>query len=132
MMDIVRTNLFDNVYLASDDDFVDQCNSHAVTMQGNRVMISATLVQSINTAASDTLTFTLEGSYDGQVWKTNGLGQLVLSLNSDSPPDNSASSTAIDDVDYAFLRLRATLLDNEVVTERLRVLFDADLVMSHQ
>ena len=129
MMDIVREVMFDNAYLDTAAGHVSRCNSHAITMQGNRVMINATLVQS-NATEGDTLVLTLEGSYDGQVWLTTGLGSVTFTLATDVAPDNLASSTAIDDVDYAYLRLRANLTQSGAPEPR--AIFDADLVMSHQ
>ena len=108
MMDVVKEIMFDNAYLDQADSHVDRCNSHAISMQGNRVIINGTVIQGADIESTDELVLTLEGSYDGQVWKTSGLGSLTFDLSgTDGPPDNKASSTAIDDVDYAFLRLRA-------------------------
>lgn len=132
MMDIVREVMFENAYLDTAAGHVSRCNSHAVTVQGNRVMVSVTLVQSAGIEDGDSLVLTLEGSYDGQVWLTTGLGTLTFALSTDAPPDNSSPSTAVDDVSYSFLRLSAEVTTGGAGTEDPRVLFDADLVMSHQ
>ena len=135
MMDVVREVMFDNAYLDHATGHVTRCNSHAISMQGNRVMISGTVVQKAGTegdANDDQLVLTLEGSYDGQVWVTTDLGTLSFDLSSVEAPTNSASSTPVNDVDYAFLRLRAELTTTGSLTNDPRVLFDADLVMSHQ
>ncbi len=129
MMDIVREVMFDNAYLDTATGHVGRCNSHAIAMQGNRVMINSTLVQS-NATEGDTLVLTLEGSYDGQVWLTTGLGSVTFTLAMDVAPDNLASSAAIDGVDHTFLRLRANLTQSGVPDPR--AIFDASLVMSHQ
>lgn len=129
MMDIVREVMFDNAYLDTATGHVDRCNSHAITMQGNRVILNGTVVQS-TTLGGDTLDLQLEGSYDGQVWMTTGLGSVTFTLAPGLPPANAASSIAIDDVDYAFLRLRSELTLQDA--HEPRVMFDADLVMSSQ
>ncbi len=133
MMDVVREVMFDNAYLDFASGHVSRVNSHAITMQGNRVMINATLIQSAGFEDGDDLILTIEGSYDGQVWLTTGLGSLTIGPTTLLPaPRNASSSAPIDDVDYSYLRLRAEVTTDGAGSQDPRVLFDADLVLSQQ
>ena len=129
---VIEHELFEEVYLSSASGYVDRCNSHAVAMEGNRVVISATVHQVGNGAASDKLTLQLEGSYDGQVWLVHDTGTLEFDVDgsTDVPPDNK-SSTALDDVDYAYVRLSAVLTDNDS-GGTLIVLFSSEIACSAQ
>ncbi|MCB9833815.1 MAG: hypothetical protein H6807_15240 [Planctomycetes bacterium] len=128
---VVEHELFSNVFLSSADSYVARCNSHAITMAGNRVVLNVTLIQSTGAESGDTLTLQVEGSYEGQVWKTGSLGSVVYTLLTESPPDNKTISVAIDDIDYAYMRLSADLSDAGGAST-VQVLFSASIVCSEQ
>jgi hypothetical protein len=124
----VPVPVFDNSFLSKASGFVERCNSHAVPVSAPSVRIDATLVNSVGNG--DQLVLQLEGSYDGQVWQTTALSSAAIDFGANPSVPVNRQSTALIAVDYAFVRLRATL--SQSVGTDARALFSAELVFSHQ
>ena len=125
-MQAVMVKVFDNAYLSNVTGYVDRANSHAVPVSAESVRINGTLIQLAGTNTPK-LELQLEGSYDGQVWTVAGLSSALIQLTS---PPGVKQSSALLAVDYAYVRLRATV--SQTTGTDTKALFDAELVFSHQ
>lgn len=132
MRDPVQVRMFERAYLNTDtaSGFVERFNSHAVPVQGNAVMANATLINSVNLSGTDALQLTLEGSYDGRVWLTTGLSGSTVEFSTNTP-DNQSFSSLLNNLDYAYVRMRAAMKSGSTATN-VEALFDASIVLSHQ
>lgn len=121
--------IFDEAYLTdSGSSAVTRVTSHAVAPSSQSVVLQATAVNAAGNRPA--VTFVVEGSYDGHVWLTSGLSGVGFALdNLDTEAPKEGASTAFVDVDYAYLRVRATVTSNDNAGE---VIFSANLVFSHQ
>ena len=123
--------VFERVYLSDETDYVERVVAHAVACAAETVVLHGTLINHSGTEI--TLTLQMEGSYDGQVWQTIGLtaaGQKV-EFNTGDPTSPATKNTTAIAVDYAFLRVRATI-DSDGQPPDGKALFDAELVFLHQ
>ncbi len=127
-----NTPVFSKQYVAKTTSSTNETTSSPIRAMGNRAVLNAT-IQNISITGTVELKAQLQGSYDGQVWLTTGLGSLVIGPTNLLPaPKNGSSFAPIDDVVYCYLRLRAELTTDGVGIEDPRALFDADLVLSQQ
>ena len=120
--------LYDRAFLSKESGFVERCNSHAVPVEGNSVRVNATLINS--SGNGEQLVLQLEGTYDGQVWLTNNLTNAAISFGPNPTTPNVSQSTSLVTLDYAFVRLRATV--SQSVGSDAKALFDAEVVFSNQ
>ena len=116
-MNVAQT-VFKNQFLSTATGAAAVITSQAVRMDGNAAVLTVTL---INVSGTVTITFILQGSYDGLAWTDIGTG-VSPALTAFGVSTQSAAS-----VNYAFLRVRASLSGTTVA-----ILFDATVAMSAQ
>lgn len=106
----VVIHVLDQVCLSDFTGLASATSSEPVAVPRNRVVLSATLLKGVNSGEFDgTVGLQLEGTYDGRAWLATGLPRLnftVLAGSSAGPEEAHTSKTA---VDFAFLRVRATV-----------------------
>ncbi|MEE9394380.1 MAG: hypothetical protein V3W41_17930 [Planctomycetota bacterium] len=121
---LLRNALLSNV--VTTPALVDEIDSEAVTAPTHSMRVNVAILNLEGTSAS--LKVAVLGSYDGVVWQVKGLSGATVTVNaaSDAPPVTEASSAVVD-VDYPFIRLRAAVSGTGAT-----VRFDSELVFSDQ
>ena len=111
-------SLFDMQYLTSAMNSVHEIVTHPYQMVGNKVVLA---LFSIWYSGSESLTFEIQGSYDGINWVTIG---SAATLNTMGP-----ATTAAANVDYAFVRAAFRI---STATTTTKTAFSAAFVFSEQ
>ena len=124
-MSAERIKVFDNAYLSDRTDFVERQVSHVIAVPNETLVVHGSVINFAGTAPS--ISIQAEGSYDGQAWQTTGMPTAVSIASS---PEAKASNAVA--IDYPYVRLRATVFSEGMPSPDGEVLFDADVVFTHQ
>ncbi len=115
MMQQITTPVFRGIFISTRSGKATRYASPPVRATGNRVVLSA-LVS--NESASSTLTFAIDGSYDGAAWS-----QLTTATQNSFGYNTVAQASN----DYPLVRIRVTIAGTNV-----DAVFDASLAFSAQ
>lgn len=108
--DSVATQVLSQTWLSNLAGLASAASSGRVEVPKNRVVLSATLLKGVANGAFDAeVENRAEGTYDGRAWVITSLPVLRFTVPSGASAGPEKAHTSKTQVDFAFLRVPATI-----------------------